>query len=98
MVRQLMTAFDNKLTSEARPPAEVTGQPGVWKIPVTLRGVLSQPQMLEILRRLEDSDRLVTVEELSFTFVQGLPNMSLTLAAYYRVGTGKPQGASNGAG
>ena len=36
--------------------------------------------MLEILRRLEDSDRLVTVEELSFTFVQGLPNMSLTLA------------------
>ena len=98
MVRQLMTAFGNKLTSEARPPAEVTGQPGVWKIPVTLRGVLSQPQMLEILRRLEDSDRLVTVEELSFTFVQGLPNMSLTLAAYYRVGTGKPQGASNGAG
>ena len=65
---------------------------------MTLRGVLSQPQMLEILRRLEDSDRLVTVEEFSFTFVQGLPNMSLTLAAYYRVGTGKPQGANDGAG
>ena len=30
MVRQLMTAFGNKLTSEARPPAEVTGQPGLW--------------------------------------------------------------------
>ncbi|MDE2407746.1 MAG: hypothetical protein KGL91_07780 [Xanthomonadaceae bacterium] len=98
MVRQLMTAFGNKLTSEARPPAEVTGQPGVWKIPVTLRGVLSQPQMLEILRKLESSDRLVTVEEFSFTFVQGLPNMSLTLAAYYRVGAGKPQEAGHDAG
>lgn len=98
MVRQLMTAFGNKLTSEARPPAEVPGQAGLWKIPVTLRGMLTQPQMLEILRRLEDSDRLVTVEEMSITFVQGMPNVSLTLVAFYRVGEGKPQGAANGAG
>ena len=40
-VRQLINAFGRRLSSDARPPAEVTGQPGLWRIPVTLRGVLS---------------------------------------------------------
>ena len=98
MVRGLINAFGRKLGSDARPPVAVPGQPGLWRIPVTLRGVLSQPQMLEILRKLEESDRLIVIDEFSFTFVQGVPNMSMTLVAYYRVGSGKAQGAGNGAG
>lgn len=95
MARQLINAFGRRLSSDARPPAEVTGQPGLWRVPVTLRGLVSQPQMLEILRRVEDSDRLMVVDEFSFTFVKGVPNMSMTLVAYYRVG-GPAQGARNG--
>jgi hypothetical protein len=95
-VRQLINAFGRKLGSDARPPAEVAGQPGLWRIPVTLRGLVSQPQMLEILRRVEDSDRLMVIDEFSFTFVKGVPNMSMTLVAYYRVGANAPRGASNG--
>ena len=95
-VRQLINAFGRRLSSDARPPAEVTGQPGLWRIPVTLRGVLSQQQMLEVLRRVESSDRLMVVDEFSFTFVRGVPNMSMTMVAYYRVGAAKPKGANDG--
>lgn len=97
-VRQLINAFGRKLGSDVRPPAEVAGQPGLWRIPVTLRGMVSQPQMLEMLRRVEDSDRLMVIDEFSFTFVRGVPNMSMTLVAYYRVGSGAPREAGNGAG
>jgi hypothetical protein len=96
-VRQLINAFGNKLGSEARPSAEVAGQPGVWRIPVTLRGVVSQVQMLEILRRVEGSDRLMVIDEFSFTFVRGVPSMSMTLVAYYRIGGPAPQEKRNGA-
>lgn len=96
-VRQLVNAFGRKLASDARPPAEVAGQPGLWRVPVTMRGLVSQPQMLEILRRVEDSDRLMVIDEFSFTFVKGVPNMSMTLVAYYRVGSSTPREASSGA-
>ncbi len=96
VVRQLINAFGRKLSSDARPPAEVTGQPGLWRVPVTMRGLVSQPQMLEILRRVEDSDRLMVIDELSFTFVKGVPNMSMTLVAYYRVGSGTAREARDG--
>lgn len=95
-VRQLINAYGRRLGSDARPPAEVTGQPGLWRIPVTLRGVVSQPQMMEILRRVEDSDRLVVIDEFSFTFARGVPNMSMTLVAYYRVGSPAPREARSG--
>lgn len=95
-VRQLINAFGRKLGSDVRPPAEVAGQPGLWRIPVTLRGMVSQPQMLEMLRRVEDSDRLMVIDEFSFTFVRGVPNMSMTLVAYYRVGSGAPKEATDG--
>lgn len=95
-VRQLINAFGRKLGSDAQPPAEVAGQPGLWRIPVTLRGVVSQPQMLEMLRRVEDSDRLMVVDDFSFTFVRGVPSMSMTLVAYYRVGSGAPKEATDG--
>lgn len=98
MVRQMVNAFGQKLSNDARPPAEVAGQPGVWRIPVTMRGQTSQGQMLEILRMLESSERLVVVEEFSFTFIQGRPNLALTLVAYYRIGAAAAKGTADGAG
>lgn len=98
MVRQLIDAFGRKMTTESRPPVAVPGQPGLWRVPVTLRGALSSTQLLEMLRRLEDADRLVVIDESQITFPQGVPTVSLTLSAFYRVGDGKPQGDGNGAG
>ena len=95
-VRQLLNAFGGKLSSDPKPSVQVAGQPGLWRIPVTLRGVVSQPQMMEILRRVEDSDRLVVIDEFSFTFARGVPNMSMTLVAYYRVGNPSPREARSG--
>jgi hypothetical protein len=98
MVRQVLNAFGQKLSSDARPPAEVAGKPGLWRIPVTVRGPATQVQMMEILRTLESSERLVVVEEFSVNFIRGVPNLSLTLVAYYRVGAARARGAGNGAG
>ena len=98
MVRRMLNAFGQKLSNDAGPPAEVAGQPGLWRIPVTIRGATSQAQMLEILRTIESSERLVVVEQFSFAFVRGLPNLSLTLVAYYRIGGTPAKGGPNGAG
>lgn len=98
LVRQLLNAYGRRLSSDARPPAQVSGQPGLWRIPVTIRGVASRDQMLELLRRLESSDRLIVVDAFSFTFARGMPNFSVTLVAYYRVPAGEAQEAGNGLG
>lgn len=97
-MRQMIDAYSRRLTSDARAPAEVTGYPGLWRIPVTLRGVLSQRQVVSILRGLESSDRLIVVEEMSVTYAAGMPNMSLTLVAYYRIPESDKQGANRAAG
>ena len=94
LVRQLMNAYGRGLSSDASPPSMVSGQPGLWRVPVTLRGVVSQGQLLEILRRLENSDRLIVVEEFTFTFGRGVPNFSLTMVGYYRIAAaGAPEAA-----
>lgn len=98
-VRQLLNAFGGaRLSSDPRPPAQVPGQPGLWRIPFTLRGVTGRAQMLEILRRIESAPRLMAVEEFSFSFVQGMPNLTLTAVAYYRIDPAKPAagGGSDG--
>jgi hypothetical protein len=41
---------------------------------------------MEILRRIESSDRLVVIDDFQLAFVQGQPNITLTAVAYYRVG------------
>lgn len=94
-IRQLLNAFGPKLASESRPPVEMRGQPGLWRIPVTLRGVVGQAQLMEILRRIESSDRLIVIDDFQLGFIQGQPNITLTAVAYYRVGA--VQGGQRGA-
>jgi hypothetical protein len=85
-IRQLLNAFGPNLASESRPPTQVRAQPGLWRIPVTIRGLVGQAQLMEILRRIEGSDRLVVIDDFQLAFVQGRPNITLTAVAYYRVG------------
>lgn len=85
-IRQVLNAFGPKLSSDARPPVQVRGQSGLWRIPVTIRGLVGQAQLMEILRRIESSDRLVVIDDFQLAFVQGQSNITLTAVAYYRVG------------
>lgn len=84
-IRQLLNAFGPTLASDARPPVQVRARPGLWRIPVTIRGLVGQAQLMEILRRIESSDRLVVIDDFQLAFVQGQPNITLTAVAYYRV-------------
>ena len=84
-IRQLLNAFGPKLSTDPRPPAQVPGQPGIWRLPVSIRGLLTQAQLNSILHRIESSDRLIVIEELTIGFVQRMPNISMTITAYYRV-------------
>lgn len=92
-VRQLLNAFGSKMTSDAKPPAQVPGRPGLWRIPVTIRGLTTQQQLVEILRRIESSDRLMVIDEFDLAFAQGQPNVTLTAVAYYRIGDVSQGGA-----
>lgn len=85
-IRQILNAFGPKLASESRPAVEVRTDPGVWRVPVTIRGMLTQPQLMEVLRRIESSDRLFVIDDFQLGFVQGQPNITLTAVAFYRVG------------
>ena len=84
-VRQILNAFGPKLSSDPRPPAQVPGQPGLWRLPVAIRGPISQPQLASILWRVEGSDRLIVIDDLSITFIQRMPAVAMTVTAYYRV-------------
>jgi hypothetical protein len=92
-VRQILNAFGPKLSADPRPPAQVRGQPGVWRFPIAIRGPVSQPQLASILWRIEGSDRLIVIDELAITFVQRTPSVAMTVTAYYRVAT--PAGTGN---
>lgn len=96
-IRQILNAFGPKMVSEARPAVPLAGHPGIWRVPVAIRGPLSQAQFMEVLRRLEEGDRLVAIEESSISFVQGVPNVSLTAVAYYRIAERNLPRVANGA-
>lgn len=85
-MRQIMQAFGPKMSTEANAPLQVAGEPGLWRIPITVRGLVSVQQLQEILRRIESSDRLTVVDSITITMIRDTPNVSLTAVAYYRVG------------
>ena len=86
-MRQIMQAFGPRTSSESHAPAQVPGDPGLWRIPITVRGLMSVQQLQEMLRRIESSDRLTVVDSITITIIRDTPNVSMTAVAYYRVGT-----------
>ena len=93
-MRQIMQAFGPKMSSESHAPVPVLGEPGLWRIPITIRGVISVQQLQEILRRVESADRLTVVDTMTISMIRDVPNVSLTAAAYYRVA--KPAEVASG--
>ncbi len=93
-MRQIMQAFGPRMSSESHAPVPVVGEPGLWRIPITIRGVISVQQLQEILRRIESADRLTVIDNMTVSMIREVPNVSLTAAAYYRVGT--PEAVANG--
>lgn len=93
-MRQIMQAFGPKMSSESHAPVPVVGEPGLWRIPITIRGVISVQQLQEILRRIESADRLTVIDNMTVSVIRDVPNVSLTASAYYRVGT--PAEVANG--
>lgn len=93
--RQLVSAYGRRLVSDTRAPAQVPGHPGVWRVPVVVRGSATQVQMLEILRRVEGSDRLMVVDEFSYRAVRDAPTFSVTISALYRLDAAPSQEPTN---
>jgi hypothetical protein len=94
-VNRLVSTGGREVSTDAKPPTLVDAENGVWKIPVTIRGAMTQRALVEMLRRIESGERLVTIEEANFENQQRL-TVSLTVASYYRIGGRKPaEGASN---
>ena len=91
-VRAIMKAFGQGLSVNAQSAAQVAGRPGLWRVPVTVNGMIQPRLLLEVLRRLEGSPKLVTVEQFSLVVQQNRPVVSMTLVAYYRIGAKKEAG------
>ena len=91
-VRAIMKAFGQGLSVNTQAAAQVAGRPGLWRIPVAVNGMIQPRLLLEILRRVEGSPKLVTVEQFSFALQQNRPVVSMTLVSYYRIGAKKEAG------
>ena len=87
-----MKAFGQGLSVNTQAAAQVAGRPGLWRIPVAVNGMIQPRLLLEILRRVEGSPKLVTVEQFSFALQQNRPVVSMTLVSYYRIGAKKEAG------
>lgn len=83
--RQVLTAFGPTLNSASQSPVQVAGRPGLWRIPVTINGVVQPRLLLEILRRIEGSSKLTVIEQFSLVLQQGRPVLSMVVVAYYRI-------------
>lgn len=89
-VQSMVRAFGQGLSVETRPAVQIEDRPGIWKLPVVLRGPASATQLLAILRQIESGDRLVLIEQIAFDNQQR-PFVTLTMVAYYRIAsTEKP--------
>ena len=92
LVRGIKSAFGSELNASTQAAAQVAGRPGLWRIPVTVNGAIQPRMLLDLLRSIENSPKLVTVEQCSFTVQQNRPVVAMTLVAYYRIGARKEAG------
>lgn len=83
-VKALVNATGPKLTTEGRDATRVDPASGLWKVPMTLRGTTEPGPLLEMLRQIESSERLVVVESLEINNRQRM-NLQITIAPYYRL-------------
>jgi hypothetical protein len=71
-----------QITSPA--PAEVDGDPGLWRVPVTLAGTASPQQLVQLMHTVEKAPTLAVIEEVTLLNRENR-TFSITVAFHYRV-------------
>lgn len=82
-VKGLLNAFGREMNSTAQEATPV-GKGEVWKVPVTVRGTMTTGQLVEMLRRIESSERLIVVEALNVDNRQRTL-VTMTITGFYRL-------------
>lgn len=61
-VRDLASAHGQTVRVQARPPAAIEGEPGLYKIPVVLSGSLPPAAVINLIQRVEKHPSLAVIE------------------------------------
>lgn len=91
-MNQVLRGFGQRLTTESKPTVRVDAGEALWKVQMAVRGPLSARQLLEILGKIEGSERLLVVEDIRIDNQQQQPTVDMTVSAYYRIGERKGAG------
>lgn len=89
--RERVAALGGQAQVVAQAPAEVEGQPGLWRVPVVISGAASADQVVQLIQLVERSQALAVVEQ-STLLNRENRTFSLTVVFFYLV-----EGASDGA-
>lgn len=89
--RERVAALGGQAQVVAQAPAEVEGQPGLWRVPVVISGAASPDQVVQLIQLVERSQALAVVEQ-STVLNRENRTFSLTVVFFYLV-----EGASDGA-
>lgn len=68
-------------------PVEVDGQPGVWRVPVTLTGTAAPQQVVQLMQTVEKSPTLAVIQQ-SMLLNRENRTFSLTVVFHYRIAGG----------
>lgn len=85
--RDRAAAVGGQVQIATQPPAEVEGNPGLWRVPVVLSGAADPAQVVQLMQAIESSSRLAVIEQSSVLNRENR-TFSLTVVFFYRIGGG----------
>lgn len=85
---ELVRRSGGVLRVQVSPANSDTGVPDVWRVPATIDGEISLPQIQQVLHELETSPNLITIETLTLTNRDKV-RLSTSVQAYYRLPAGE---------
>ena len=89
--RERAAAVGGQTQINAQAPAEVEGQPGLWRIPVVLSGSAQPLQVVQLMQIIESAPRLAVIEQANLLNRENR-TFSLTVVFFYRI-----EGGADGA-
>ena len=91
-IREATSGMGEDLRIQAGQPEAVEGQPGIWRVPVTISGPLDSQRYLDLIGRIESRATLSVVEEATL-INRNAQNFSLTVVSYFRIAEAADAGA-----
>ena len=82
--RERAAATGGQVQISSPEPAEVDGQPGIWRVPVTLSGNAAPYQVLQLMQTVEKSPTLAVVQQ-AMLLNRENRTFSLTVVFHYRI-------------